>query len=202
MGAEPATLSLQDFLHAARRGRIELRPPRKATWLPFKKAPTPGPRPGAASAPPPPPPPREAPPRALGVGGLPATCPLPVPHTKRDRWGPRPRAPTPAPRHGDRPQLACPGRLRLPSMHFQAPAISELQPRGQSGRKKQEVWDCPSRGAGSPKQAGPALGATSPFPAPNRWRTSLGSVSGAGLSSKNPDVFVGHSGTFPGFPSL
>lgn len=54
--------------------------------------------------------------------GLPATCPLPIPHAKRDRGGRRPRAPIPAPHRGDRQQLLYPGLLRLPGMHFQAPS--------------------------------------------------------------------------------
>lgn len=195
---EPATLPLQDFLHSARPSLIELRPPPKATWLPFKKAPTPGPRPGGRLRPSPSAPtPRGSAPRPRR-GGLPATCPLPIPHTKRDRGaaradtGPAPRRP---------PAARPPGPSRLPSMHFQAPAISELQPRGQSGRKKQEVWDCPSRGPGVPNSR-PCTRRYLALPRPQPLADFPGVRFGAGLSSKNPDVFVGHSGTFPGFPSL
>lgn len=117
--------------------------------FPFKRDPLPAPAPE-----PPPPLPLHPHPARLrpGPSAWGPPCHLPCPShvqsvTAGDR-GPA-RSPTTAPRHGDRPQLSCPGRLRLPSMHFQAPAISELQPRGQSGRKKQEVWDSPSRGAGA-----------------------------------------------------
>ena len=86
---------------------------------------------------------------------------------------------------------ACTSRLR---------AISELQPWGHSSRKKQEVWDGPSRRAGSPKRQAQHSALPRPSPAPSLWQTSLGSVSGAGLSSKNPDVFVGHSRHTPRVP--
>lgn len=115
-------LSLQDFLHSASGGLLKLQPLTKATRLPFNSTsswpqpigpPLPLPlclRPseGSASSP--------------QLRGLPATCPLPIPHAKRDRGGRRPRAPIPAPHRGDRQQLLYPGLLRLPGMHFQAPS--------------------------------------------------------------------------------
>lgn len=151
-----AALLLQDFLRSAPRGLLELRPPTKATRLPLKmqKLPAHTPAPGAASSP------FALRPRPGGGsapgprrGGLPATCPLPIPHAKRDRRGRKPSA---------RPHRPCaaaavsssptPSVCAYPACTSRPRAISELQPRGQSGRKKQEVWDGPSRGAGSPKR--------------------------------------------------
>lgn len=125
------------------------------------------PRPGEGSAPGP------------RRGGLPATCPLPIPHAKRDRRGRKPSARPHRP--GAAATASCsptPSVCAYPACTSRPRAISELQPRGQSGRKKQEVWDGPSPGAGSPKRQ--ALNSALPFPspAPSLWRTSLGSVSG------------------------
>lgn len=168
-GAELAPLPLQDFLHSAPRGRLELRPPTEATRLPLKMQKLPAhtaapraasslfplrPRAGEGSAPSP------------RRGGLPATCPLPIPHAKRDRRGRKPSA---------RPHRPCAAAATAsssptlsvcayPACTSRPRAISELQPRGQSGRKKQEVWDGPSRGAGSPKLQ--ALNSALPLPFP------------------------------------
>ena len=152
------------------------------------------PRPGSGSS------------QSPGRGGLPATCPLPSPHAKRDRRGRQ---------AGERPHRPCaaatatatasssptPSVCAYPACTSRPRAISELQPRGQSGRKKQEVWDGPSRGAGSPKRQALCLALPLPSPASSLWPTSLGSVSGAGLNSKNPDVFGGHSRRTPRVPS-
>lgn len=98
------------------------------------------------------------------------------------------------------------GRRLLPAARFTpssaltqhalpGPELSwSRSPWGQGGQKKQEVWDGLSPGAGSPKRQAlrSALPPTPTAPRPpSPSGTSLGSVLGAGLNSKNPDVLGG-----------
>lgn len=180
----------------ARRGRLELRPVKKATLLPFKKQKLPVH--AHTHAPRATPTPLRLLPQS-SVWGPPSH----LPDARPKSW-PREKeaelAPTPAGR-----RLLLAARLLQPSALTQhalpGPELSRSRsPWGQSGLKKQEVWDGLSPGARSPKwQAFYSVAACLPYPTPpplpalSLWRASLGSVSGAGLNSKNPDVLGGHS---------
>lgn len=117
-GAEPAARPLQDSAYSARRGRLELRPPKLPTRLAFKmqKLPAHTPAPPAASSPSPSAPaPAQAPPRAPGAGASlpPARCPAHMQSVTAGE-GRRARAHTgPAPRRQRQRQRAA--RLLRPS---------------------------------------------------------------------------------------
>lgn len=106
--------------------------------------------------------PAKAPPQALSLEASlpPARCPSHMQSVTAGEGGRalpyRPRTAVTA------SSSSTPAFCAYPACTSRPRAISELQPRGQSDRKKQEVWDSPSRGAGSPKRQGSALGAASP----------------------------------------
>lgn len=148
------------------------------------------PRPGEDSAPSP------------RRGGLPATCPLPIPHAKRDRRGRKPSA---------RPHRPCaaatascsptPSVCAYPACTSRPRAISELQPRGQGGRKKQEVWDVLVVGPGVLKGR-PLTPSCLPLPPPPlSGALPWGPFRGLALTPKIQMCLGVIQGTLPGFPS-